>query len=508
MMKYFLLIIITATQGKGDECPLGTYGENCDTNCSANCAPSADKKVHCHKQTGRCSEGCNKGWHGDQCNLGCSTNCHNNVCNVQTGNCIRCKAKYSGEYCETYKESDQKECPQQSAQVLCSTQLAAILVPVFIILIGIIIALIAYILWRRRNERVKRDSDDEDDRKRLTSPGRSNTDAEVSHQDSDLHDDCKKRNLEKVRDILNQSLNDIDKPGKDGMTPVMWAARRGHKEILDLLVKKGADLQLVDVVRDNILHWACRGGNISMVKHIMSVSAVDINTKGRDGRTPLMYAALNGQNKIFQLLVSKGGLPSQVENDGNSILQLACWGGNVEIDDYILSHKVDINGRGQSGRTPLTAAAYRGHLKILDLLVNKGADPTCFDDAGDNVLHSGCLGGHMDIVKRVLELDTVDINSRGHSGRTPLMMAASNGDKEIFYLLFNKNADATLVDDDGNTILHLASEGGNVNIVKYVLSLEIMDINTRNEHQETPTMMATRGSEVCYLLVERGGFIQ
>ncbi|XP_067668166.1 ankyrin-1-like [Haliotis asinina] len=460
-LKYVLLvmIIVSVFQGKGDECPLGTYGETCNKTCRINCAPSSDKKVHCHKLTGKCSERCNNGWHGDQCNIPCSRNCLNNVCNVQTGTCVDCKANYSGEYCETYK-----------------------------------------------------DSDGEDATTRLTYKESNNTGAEVGpfqHQDTDLHDACKEGNLQRVRDILQQNKNDIDKHGKDGMTPVMWAARRGHREILDLLVEKGANLQLVDDVRNNILHWACRGGNISMVKHIISINAVDISSKGRDGRTPLMYAARMGEHKLFQLLVSKGGLPAEVDNDGNSILQLACWGGNVEMVEYILLHNaVGISCTGQSRRTPLTAAAYKGHGQILDLLKSKGADLNAADDVGDSVLHRACLGGHEDIVSCVLKMDDVDINSRGQCGRSPLMVAARIGDKEIFDLLVEGGADAKLVDDDGNTILHLASKGGNVDIVKYVLSLEIVDINARNKHQETPTMMAARGSEVCDLLVSYRGLCQ
>ncbi|XP_046554157.1 ankyrin-3-like isoform X2 [Haliotis rubra] len=513
MLKYFLLVIIITIEVKSEECPLGTYGETCDKNCSTNCAPSADKKVHCHKLTGKCSEGCNRGWHRDQCNLGCSRNCLNNVCQVQTGTCIKCKANYSGDYCETDKESGPKEWENQSAQEVASPPLAAILVPVVVMLIvsiGINIALIVYkIRSKGLKKRMKQHLDDEG--QRLTSSEYNNSAAMVSplqHQDTGLHDACKEGNLQRVRGILDQSIADIDKKGKDGMTPVMWAARRGHRDILDLLVKKDANLTLVDIVSNNILHWACRGGNVSMVKHIISMKTVDIKSKGRDGRTPLMYAARKGEYKIFQLLVSKGGLPSQEDHDGNNILQLACWGGSVKMVEYILKHKrVDINGRGQSGRTPLMAAAYQGHGKILDLLERRGADLNAADYAGNNALHSACLGGHVDIVRRVLELDKVDINSRGQCGRTPLMMAARMGDREIFELLVEGGADATPVDDDSNNILHLASKGGNLDIVNYVLSLENVDINARNKHDETPTMMATRGGEVCDLLVTRDGLI-
>ncbi|XP_071084982.1 ankyrin repeat, PH and SEC7 domain containing protein secG-like [Haliotis cracherodii] len=293
------------------------------------------------------------------------------------------------------------------------------------------------------------------------------------------------------------------------MTPAMWAARRGRREVIDLLEKKKADLELVDGFSYNILHWACHGGHVAMVKHIVSKNMVDINSKGQDGRTPVMCAARAGEKRMFELLVSKGDLPLGVDYDGNNILLLACFGGNVKIVEYIISHDApNINCTGESGRTPLMAAAYKGHGHIFDLLVTKGADLTPVDDAGDNILHVACLGGDVDVVTRLLEQGKVDINSRGHYSRTPLMMAARRGEHDIFRLLVNKEADASPVDDDSNNILHLACKGGQLEIVKYILGnmmTDIVDINARNQRNETATMRATNGSEVRNLLVSRGG---
>ncbi|XP_046564883.1 serine/threonine-protein phosphatase 6 regulatory ankyrin repeat subunit B-like isoform X2 [Haliotis rubra] len=508
VMKYILVVTIFAIGGKGEECPLGTYGETCDKNCSTNCAPSPfDKAVFCHKLTGRCSEGCKRGWHGDQCNLGCSKNCLNYVCNVDTGTCIRCKANYSGDYCETYEGSGPKKSETQTAEQNASRPVSMMPVPVFIgvvviLVIIIIIILVVYICRRRHVCMIKG--------RRMGCDDVSGLDLKLlaDGADTDLHVACKEGNLQRVRDILDQSLVDINKQGKRGMTPVMWAARRGHRELVDLLVKKGADLKIVDNDDNNILHWACYGKHVTMVKHVVSKNMVDIKSRGWDMRTPLMCAACQGNIDMFQLLVSKGGLAIEADIDGNNILRLACWGGNVDIVRYILLHDtVDIDGRGQSGRTPLEVAACKGHGKIFDLLVTKGADLTVVDNAGNNILHSACLGGHANIVSRVLKLGKVDINSRGQCRRTPLMMAARMEDKEIFDLLV-KEADTTLEDDDGNTILHHASEGGNVDIMKDALGVTNVDINARNKHRETPTMLATEGGDVCNLLVQRCGLMQ
>ncbi|XP_067668045.1 ankyrin repeat domain-containing protein 50-like [Haliotis asinina] len=497
MLEIVLAFLLLFGDVRGQECPVGMYGDNCKLNCSRYCAPYDEQKVYCDKQSGKCSEGCIPGRYGDRCHLTCSRNCRNDVCSVQTGHCAQgCTGNNTGHFCEISREPASKQSQRASqdtaslplSQDAASTALVPILVPVMVIPIVIITAVTVFCMLRRKCHR-ERPYDVED--QEVLNP-----------EDTDLIVACKQGNLRRVKDILEQNMDDINKKGKEGLTPVMWAARRGYKELVDFLVKKGADVKLVDGIGNNILHWACFGGHVPMVKHVVSKNIGDINCRGRDERTPLMCVARQGNKEMFHLLVSKGGLTSQVDADGNNILHLACWGGNIEIVEYILSHDdVDINGRGQFGRTPLMAAAYKGHGKIFDLLVTKGADHTAVDDAGGNVLHVACLGGHMDIVSCVLELDMLDINSNGQCGRTPLMMAASNGDRDIFDLLVNKGADATLLDEDNNTILHLAAKGGHVEIVKYALAVKSVDINARNKHHETATMLATDGSEVCNLLV-------
>ncbi|XP_048246507.1 kinase D-interacting substrate of 220 kDa B-like [Haliotis rufescens] len=493
MPKYILLVIIFVFQGNGEECPLGKYGETCEETCSPNCAPSlTDQSVHCHKLTGRCSEGCKRGWHGDQCNDLCSKNCLNSICNVQTGTCINCEVNYSGDYCETSGESGTK-------QETASTPLAAILVPVFAILIIIIIIIIitatVYRWWRIRRRRSE---------EALHGKG-SNADEGDSLINTPLIVACKDGELKRVRDILNQNSEDINKRGEDGLTAVVWAARKGHREVVELLVGNEADLGRVDCLGNNILHWACYGGYADIVEHVVSKSMVDINRRGQDGRTPLMWAARHGKLDIFNFLLSKGRLPSEVDKDGDNILLLACSGGNVDIVKYVLSLKtVGTNCRGQSDRTPLMVAAYKGHENIFDELLKEGADVTLVDEAGDNVLHSACQGGHVDIVRRVLELGNVEINKQGQYHRTPLMTAARLGHKAVFDLLLNEGADASPEDEDGNNILHLACKGGHLEIVKSILPLDNVDIDARNRHNKTAAMLATNGDEVFEFLVSRG----
>ncbi|XP_046557457.1 fibronectin type 3 and ankyrin repeat domains 1 protein-like [Haliotis rubra] len=158
---------------------------------------------------------------------------------------------------------------------------------------------------------------------------------------------------------------------------------------------------------------------------------------------------------------------------------------------YVLSQKVaDINSRGQYGRTPVMMAALKGHRKVFYFLVREGADVSLVDDDGENILHVACIGGHVDMVKYVLSQKVADINSSGQYGSTSVMVAANMGHREVFDVLVSEGADVSLVDDNRNNILHVACIGGHVDMVKYVLSQKVADINSRGQYGRTPVMKA------------------
>ncbi|XP_046563508.1 ankyrin repeat domain-containing protein 50-like [Haliotis rubra] len=325
--------------------------------------------------------------------------------------------------------------------------------------------------------------------------------------DTDIHTACKKGDLDRLRRILSKDLEDVNRRGKDGLTPAMIAARFGHRRMVDILVSKGSELHLLADNTNNILHEACIGGHVDMVKYVLSQKVADINIRGQYGRTPVMLAAEMGHRAVFDLLVREGADVSLVDDNKNNILHVACIGGHVDMVKNVLSQKVaDINSRGQYGRTPVMLAAEKGYRAVFDLLVRKGADVSLVDDNKNNILHVACFGGHVDMVKYVLSQKVADINSSGQYGRTPMMMAARKGHREVFDVLVREGADVSLVDDYRDNILHVACIGGHVDMVKYVLSQKVADINSRGQYGRTPVMMAAvKGHrEVFDLLVREG----
>ncbi|XP_071115840.1 serine/threonine-protein phosphatase 6 regulatory ankyrin repeat subunit B-like [Haliotis cracherodii] len=323
--------------------------------------------------------------------------------------------------------------------------------------------------------------------------------------DNILHAACEGGNVQIVEYIVSLNIVDINSTGL-ARTPVMCAALKGDTKVFNLLVSKGCDLTVEDRNGDNILHAACEGGNVEIVEYIVSLNIVDINSTGNDRRTPVMCAALKGHKVVFDLLVSKGCDLTVEDRNGDNVLHAACDGGNVEIVEYIVSHNiVDINKGDRYKRTPVMRAALKGHKKMFELLVSKGCDLTMEDGCGEKILHKACVGGNINIVEYIVFHNIVDINSTGLARITPVMCAALKGDTTVFDLLVSKGCDLTVKDRDGDNILHAACEGGNVQIVEYIVSLNIVDINRRGQNRTPAMMAALKGHKAVFdLLVSKG----
>ncbi|XP_046543054.1 serine/threonine-protein phosphatase 6 regulatory ankyrin repeat subunit B-like [Haliotis rubra] len=328
------------------------------------------------------------------------------------------------------------------------------------------------------------------------------------NDDNILHWVCRGGHAEMVKYVISLNFVDINSRGHYGRTPMMVAAANGHRRVFDLVMSKGGDASLVDKNDDNILHWVCRGGHVEMVKYVISLNFVDINSRGHYGRTPMMVAAANGHRRVFDLVMSKGGDASLVDKNDDNILHWVCRGGHVEMVKYVISlNFVDINSRGHYGRTPMMVAAFKGHREVFDLVMSKGGDASLVDKNDDNILHWVCRGGHVEMVKYVISLNFVDINSRGHYGRTPMMVAAFKGHREVFDLILSEGGDASLVDKSGDNTLHFVIRGEHVEMVKYVISLNFVDINSRGHYGRTPMMVAAANGHrrVFDLVMSKGG---
>ncbi|XP_048251512.1 integrin-linked protein kinase-like [Haliotis rufescens] len=124
--------------------------------------------------------------------------------------------------------------------------------------------------------------------------------------DSDLRDASIWGNVAAVKRILAAGRADVNSKDLNGWTPVLWAARKGHREVVELLVRKGADVSVLTFNDDNILHVACIGSDVETVKYVLSLNVVDINARTKRGRTAVFWARLYKHPRVENLLLSRG----------------------------------------------------------------------------------------------------------------------------------------------------------------------------------------------------------
>jgi len=89
---------------------------------------------------------------------------------------------------------------------------------------------------------------------------------------------------------------------------------------------------------------------------------------------------------------------------------------------------------------PLYIVALRGHVGVMTLLLNAGADYNATDMYGVTPLHNAAFNGNVGAVKLLLAIGA-DYSAKNQTGHTPLYEAASNDCIEVVKLLLNFGAD-------------------------------------------------------------------
>ncbi|XP_048247424.1 ankyrin-3-like isoform X2 [Haliotis rufescens] len=329
----------------------------------------------------------------------------------------------------------------------------------------------------------------------------------LDNGDNIIHVACSGSNAAIVKELVSNDKISLEKKDLLGRTPLMKAASTGNKKVFNLLVKEGCNLSAMDYEGNNMLHYACSGSSVFIVRYLLRQKVADIESRGEDGMTPVMVASKNGQKKVFDFLRGKRCNLSVVDELDNTVLHAACCGDSVYIVTYLLSNKiVDIERRDACGITPVMVAAMKGQTEVFHVLVRNGCDLSVVDDHGDNILHNACYSDNVSIVKDILSRKLVDINSKGYDGNTPLMVAAKEGNKKVFDLLVSNECDQFDVSDNGGNILHAACLSNDAMLVKDILLRGVSDIESRVEDGATPVMLAAEKGhkEVFDLLVSEG----
>ncbi len=290
------------------------------------------------------------------------------------------------------------------------------------------------------------------------------------------------------------------------MDALQAASYRGHDQVMQMLLDKGADINAQGGEYGNALQAASYGGHDQVVQMLLDKGA-DINAAatGSDGRTALQAAAEGGHLAVVErLLQQKADVNAAAsEYNGRTALQAAAEGGHLAVVERLLQQKADVNAAAarSSGRTALQAAAEGGHLAVVERLLQQKADVNAASEYGRTALQAAAEGGHLAVVERLLQ-QKADVNAASEYGRTALQAAAEGGHLAVVERLLQQKADVNAASEYGRTALQAAAEGGHLAVVERLLQQKA-DVNAAASEYNGRTALQAAAEGGHLAVVER-----
>lgn len=213
-----------------------------------------------------------------------------------------------------------------------------------------------------------------------------------------LHRAIIREDLMEIERILDTGDVPIDVPDKYGFTGLMQASQKGYTDIMEILIRHGAD----------------------------------VNAKNDSGKTALMLACFAGQFDAVKLLRSHGARYDDYDRGGSTPIHWAVDGGNVRLIEWIVKDGADVNLRDHShGWTPLIrCASVNGNRNVALTLLVCGAQVNVQDKDGKTALMVAIINGHQELVELLLQKNA-DITVKNLYGKTAYEMAHSMERRKI-----------------------------------------------------------------------------
>ncbi|XP_054623108.1 ankyrin repeat and SOCS box protein 3-like isoform X2 [Dunckerocampus dactyliophorus] len=197
---------------------------------------------------------------------------------------------------------------------------------------------------------------------------------------------------------INQCTNDL-------ACPLYAAVRSNHKDVVQLLVTKGAKVKATHTASCwTCLHVAVHNGSTGVLRMLAPVA--DLEARNDRRITALFLAAEVGQQECLEILVNAGA---------------------------------NVNTKAATGCTPLLIASEEDHMECVDFLLDHGADPNkaCIQAWPRLPIHAAAQFGHCDILRRLIPV-TDRVCDRGMDLVSPLYLAVQSDKLEAVELLLRE----------------------------------------------------------------------
>ena len=301
----------------------------------------------------------------------------------------------------------------------------------------------------------------------------------------------------------------------EGATPLVLAVQYHHPEIALTLARARPTPALdarVPIDGSSALFAAAGAGYDSVVTELLALGAA-VDIANNHGATPLSHALVRGHASTAKLLLAAGANPALGPGGGGGALH-ALLGGSLsgpklaKMVRTMLAAGHDADSRRTTGRTPLDLAAARGEAAAAEALIDAGA--ALSGGASAPPLSRAAQRGHLKMVRLLLRrgADSSAAEPSMH-GATALYLAAQGGFEAVAAALLDAGADVdAALEKIGLTPLFIASAQGYLPVVRLLLGRGAA-VGSRNWNGLSPLHMAAlRGTTaIAQLLRDHGAAV-
>ncbi len=339
-----------------------------------------------------------------------------------------------------------------------------------------------------------------------------------------LHIAACKGYVEVVEMLLTHERVQVNQQQGEGMckgqTALYSAAANGHKRVVEILIGQGANVnqEQGDGLCKGLTALyisACRGHD-SIVRSLLAHKSAQANQQQGEGRckgqTALCIAAANGREDSVKLLIEQCINVNQDQGGGLTALYIAAYKGHEKVVDILLANKdVEVNqqqGEGAcKGQVALYVAVINRHVKVVEsLLANQDIKVNQQQGEGESegltAFYIAVCKGDAEIVEMLLASGCVKVNQQLSKGLAALYIAVINKHAEVIKFLLKHGANPNMQQGEGRhkgiTALCLASAMVSTDIVEMLLANKDVEVN--QEQGEG----ACKGQAALYVAANKG----
>jgi ankyrin repeat protein len=193
----------------------------------------------------------------------------------------------------------------------------------------------------------------------------------------------------------------VDRPFPLGLFEL--AIGFGLKDVVKhMIYKRNHDLKQRSKHNMTALHLACALGDREIAELLLE-SGTELDAMTDGGQTSLLLAICSGNSSVTELLISRGANILLSNNHGTTPLHRASQLGDLETIKQLIRNGAEISVSTKDSYTPLLYAAANGHSEVVTLLLDKGADLSDANENGYTSLHLASADGYYNLVMQLID---------------------------------------------------------------------------------------------------------